>query len=336
MIWVHNSRIIAVFAVIAIHVTASVIMENHIGTNSWWVGSIYNSTVRWAVPVFVMISGALLLDPSKNECLTVFYKKRLSKILIPIVAWTIFFLLYFVFVNASRGNETSVMGLVKRVLLGKPYYHLWFLYMLFPLYAFTPYFRKVITQSNKKELEILIASMLTLAAINHFYVAISAGQYILLTNWFLPYTPIFFLGYYIRQDKKSPSKILLWSTFLIACAITCYGTYFVATEIDQKMSPYFSRSLSVSVIPMFISVMYLLKTWNAPIISSEVTEKISSMTFGIYLIHPVILEAINARFSALISLHPWILILIVTTVVFLISLVVIWAIQKVPYLRRTI
>ena len=152
MIWLDNSRIIAIFAVVMLHVAAGVVTGTDIGTTNWWFGNIYDSGVRWSVPVFVMISGALLLDPNKKEDLLTFYKKRLSKIFIPILIWTFLFLIWAFLKGQISGNEISIIHLLKRILSGKPHYHMWFLYMILCLYLFTPFFRKVIINSTRKEL----------------------------------------------------------------------------------------------------------------------------------------------------------------------------------------
>ena len=83
MIWLDNSRILAVCGVVFLHVAAGVVLGHEVGTGDWWFGNVYDSVVRWCVPVFVMISGALLLDPGKKEDLSTFYKKRLARVLLP-------------------------------------------------------------------------------------------------------------------------------------------------------------------------------------------------------------------------------------------------------------
>lgn len=92
MPWIDNSRILAIFAVIVVHVGAKVVGENTIGSEYWWYGNIFESLARWCVPVFVMISGALLLDPNKKEDLLTFYRKRLHRIFIPFLFWSVIYL----------------------------------------------------------------------------------------------------------------------------------------------------------------------------------------------------------------------------------------------------
>ena len=87
MVWLDNSRLIATFAAVFLHVAAGVVVYSNPGSQYWWAGNIYNSFVRWCVPVFVMVSGALLLNPNKMESMETFYKKRLSRILIPLLFW---------------------------------------------------------------------------------------------------------------------------------------------------------------------------------------------------------------------------------------------------------
>ncbi|EMH1199379.1 acyltransferase family protein [Serratia marcescens] len=74
MRWLNNARIIAILAVVLLHVSSRVITWSELGSNDWWYANLYDSLVRWCVPVFVMISGALLLAPEKAEPLGVFYK----------------------------------------------------------------------------------------------------------------------------------------------------------------------------------------------------------------------------------------------------------------------
>ncbi|WP_175637699.1 acyltransferase family protein, partial [Dickeya dadantii] len=75
MEWLYIARIVSTFAVIVLHVSAYTVALADLGTFSWWVGNLYDSLVRWCVPVFIMISGALLLSPEKVESLSIFYKK---------------------------------------------------------------------------------------------------------------------------------------------------------------------------------------------------------------------------------------------------------------------
>ncbi len=335
MIWLDNARIVSIFAVVLLHVAAIILSGNSIGTEYWWIGNISSTLVRWCVPVFVMISGALLLDPRKQESLSIFYSKRLSKILIPILFWSIFFSCWTFLQGFIDGEPPTYIKLLGNLLRGLPYGHLWFLYMILGLYLFVPFLRIVFKDLKKKESDFLIISAFTMASINFIYMSFhGVGGSVLFINWFLLYIPFFLVGYFIRKDSRS-NKILLWVTFASSSLITLIGYYFVSTQDTSIADAYFHGYLSITVVPMSISVMYLLKSWNTPIFNEPVSKKLSSLSFGIYLIHPIFVEILN-KTGYIKAIHPAISIPSATVIIFAISAVVAWIFCKIPYLSRTI
>ena len=60
-------RVIACLAVILLHLSATIVMDRDLlGTVGWHIANVIDAATRWCVPVFVMLSGALLLDPQKH------------------------------------------------------------------------------------------------------------------------------------------------------------------------------------------------------------------------------------------------------------------------------
>ena len=127
MTWIDNSRILAIFAVVFLHVAVEFVVGNGVGSQYWWIGNLYDSMVRWSVPVLVMVSGALLLDPSKNEHGSEFYKKRIARILIPILFWSAFFLGLLFFKGILIGDDPTPKSVILSILSRNPYHHMWFL-----------------------------------------------------------------------------------------------------------------------------------------------------------------------------------------------------------------
>lgn len=336
MVWLDNTRIFAIFAVVFLHAAAAVVIGFSIGTPEWWVGNIYDSIVRWCVPVFVMISGALLLDPTKNDDLKTFYTKRLSKILVPVLFWTVVYLCHDSYVTVLKGGEPTFDYLLGKLMSGKPHYHMWFLSMIIVLYVFTPFLKKIVANSTKQELMVFIIVSFVLAMINNFnakFLGSGTGPFI---NWFLYYVPFFFLGYLIRVDEKKYSKTLLWGVFIVTSAITAYACYYFGLSINSGAGLYFYEYLSITVIPMSISVMYLLKLWNKPIYSTNTTKLFSALTLGVYLVHPIILEAMQRAGFGPQDFNPIISIPLITIFVYFASAFVSWILQKTPYLKRVI
>jgi len=337
MIWLYNSRIIAIFAVVVLHTSAHIVTGSNVGSGYWWIGNIYDSSVRWCVPVFVMISGALLLDPNKNEVLKTFYAKRLSRILPPVLFWSAFFLMWIMLNGIEKGSNPTLVYLLKKLVSGKPYYHMWFLYMIIPLYLFTPFFRKIIAKSTRIEIVILVVITFLMAALNYIAEIFSGGgPSKLFINWFLFYIPFYFLGYLIRTDERNFSKVILWCVFLFSSCLTALGCYLVSINKGLDAGLYFYGYLSITVIPMSVSMMYLLKSWTTPIYNDKFTILLSSLTLGVYLIHPIAIDILKYINLSPLSFYPAVSIPVIAIIVFISSLMGSWVIYKTPYLKRLI
>ena len=75
-------RIFATFAVIVMHVAASGWSSTPVSSFDWQVYNLYDSLARWAVPVFVMLSGMFLLDPQKDTSTAKIYRKYILRIIL--------------------------------------------------------------------------------------------------------------------------------------------------------------------------------------------------------------------------------------------------------------
>ncbi len=59
-------RVVAVAAVALLHASASgVVRYDSLASGQWWIANAIDASCRWAVPVFLMLSGALALDPAR-------------------------------------------------------------------------------------------------------------------------------------------------------------------------------------------------------------------------------------------------------------------------------
>ncbi len=104
-------RIIATFAVIVIHVSASKWYHSPIREFNWQIYNLYDSLVRWSVPIFVMLSGMLFLNPEKEITTGEIFRKYIFRILLAIIFWECFikliqsFIIIFLEMNQSLLKE---------------------------------------------------------------------------------------------------------------------------------------------------------------------------------------------------------------------------------------
>jgi surface polysaccharide O-acyltransferase-like enzyme len=144
--WIDAARVAAILAVISIHVVTSLVTaRSH--PDSWWFGNVVSSASRWCVPLFVMLSGTLLLQSGREEGLRSFYQRRLARIGLPLVVWTLVYL----WVGHLRTDHPADLGeAVSLTLAGLPYYHMYFVYLIAGLYLVTPFLRPLAAVGNSR------------------------------------------------------------------------------------------------------------------------------------------------------------------------------------------
>ena len=118
-------RVAAVVAVIGVHASGIGVMRyGRLDPLHWWSVNAVDSLCRWAVPIFIMLSGALLLDPARDEPAPTFYRKRMARVGIPLLVWAWF---YFFWTWAFYGERVDRTFVIRALLDGLTYNHLYFL-----------------------------------------------------------------------------------------------------------------------------------------------------------------------------------------------------------------
>lgn len=340
MKWLDNGRSLAIFFIVLLHTSALVITNTSMHEPIWNIAIFYDSLTRWGVPVFVIISGYLLLDPSKNETWEDYYKKRFAKILIPLIFWTIFYMLWKIFIASLDGTGTvTYVSLFKSLLAGKPYYHLWFLYMIIFFYVFVPIIRRTISVMTKNELIIGIIFLFILSMINTLYGYVLFKNKALFFTWFLSYLPYFLTGISIRLyyvNKKI--NILLLTIIGSTIALTYFGTKIISFKYGIAHGLYFYDPLSITVVPMSIAIFLLFKNLlSFTFINVEITKKFAYLSFGIYLIHPIYLDIVKIYFMPFLIDETSIFnIFLISVLIYIASTLSAIAINKISFIRKII
>ncbi len=309
----------------------------------WWSQTIYQSFVILGVPLFVMLSGALLLQPSKgNEPIRVFLKKRLSRIGLAFLFWSVIYFAWSYYVNHEA---LTVYSVIQSFLSGGAYYHFWFIYLIMGLYLITPILRIVVAHANRSILRYLLilwfiaASLLPLL---HLITNFTVDSNLFLFSGWLGY---FILGIYLMgtQQKTKTLKRL----FVVGIVLTILGTFLMAYPFHSlEQYHFFTFTLSANVILSSIALFGLLlkypKNWpgtNHPRFS-RLIHAISANTLPIFFLHIIVLETLNKGLLgfriSLMDISPIIEIPLVTVVTLFLCLGLILLMKKVPVLRTLV
>ena len=303
----------------------------------WVTVNTYDAFAASSVPLFVMLSGALLLQPYKIEPIRVFLRKRLARLGLPFVFWGT---AYFVWRFWMNQEAISASAIVQGILTG-PYYHFWFLYMLFGLYLITPVLRIVTTHAERKLIRYFWVILIFGTAIVPLLTLLSGFRVELklfaITGWI----GYFLQGYYLVKSRLGTSKLVfLWLTGFL---LTIAGTYAATTLVGGHSGLFFLDYLSATVFLASSSLFMLLSKVSPSNLdthfprASKLIHFIGRSTLVIYLMHVMVLESLQKGYLgfkiSVNTLNPIVEIPLITMVTLFICFLIVFILKKIPVLK---
>jgi surface polysaccharide O-acyltransferase-like enzyme len=354
-------RIFGTIAVVIGHCADMRLFDTRVLDRDWWICNIWDSATRWAVPLYIMLSGALLLDPARDEAPRNFYRKRLARLGVPLVFWTAFYMWFSVhyLTGWNRTWKTVFLGLA----VGKPYDHLHFIFRIAGLYFFTPMFRVWLRHAPRKMQWWAVGMALALSSGDSIMNAITGNETSVFMR-FVPFIGYYLLGYLLRDTVVCDRDLKrCWTGFAATYLLLLLGTgwtvhQFHAPNSFLKGPPSLEMLqydfLSPVRIAMAIFVwLIFVRIFNQPWPKTERNRAIvgwwASTTLGVYLIHPMFREVVYTRRIWIPyvlrerfmdhGLNPtwpniWLGVPLMTVGVYALSLLAVAAVMKLPYFRR--
>jgi surface polysaccharide O-acyltransferase-like enzyme len=325
-------RVISTYAVVWLHVSAPVVTNCHpIGTGVWWIGNAADAFSRWCVPIFVMMSGALLLSQSSESDPLGFYRRRAVKLLVPLLFWSLFYIGW----TSYQEGQVDVYRAAKSVIAGYPYYHLWYLYMIIGLYAMTPFLSQLASGSSPRLMVLLIVLCFSMASIDSLLSPFKKASAVTFVGLWLPYVAYYLAGHYLYIVQRAVSKIFLLTAALGSAACLALGAGVLYTTLGSKSLEIMYANLNPLVIIMSLAIyQFAVCSKGKPSdTGSRVTAAIQFMaplTLGIYVIHPFWIDVLNHAGISGFTLHPSVGIIVTSLLAFGLSLISTIILRSIP------
>jgi surface polysaccharide O-acyltransferase-like enzyme len=331
--------------VVLLHASNETLQAGSVLASYWWTAVFYKSVALSCVPLFVMLSGALLLQPAKlNEPIRVFLKKRLSRLGLAFGFWSaVYFVWSFYIGNVSYTLPHITQGIMFDLFTGA-YYQFWFIYLIVGLYLITPILRVIIAHGDSKIIRYLIVLWFVGTAIIPL---LQLSGYTLNSDVFVlgGFIGYFVLGTYLQKVKVQ--SIILSALFIGSVAFTLFGMWLMNYPLSALgQNSFFFGYLTVNVIvgsaALFLILLKFRPDWPGTnhATASRVVEAISKNTLPIFLFHVIILESFERGFFgftlAFTTLNPIIEIPLITVLTFFITLGLVLLMRKVPILKKLI
>lgn len=289
-------RLISALGVVYMHV-ASGPLRGELG-RGWHAMNIITSLAFTAVPLFIMMSGYLILSSEKTADISFLLKKRLPRLVIPLAGWTVVAVIWRLSVNDSFSLRGLYDGLLSA--LAEPAWtHLWYMYTLIALYVISPFVYGALHSLDRKG-HIFVLSLIGL-------ISLRTILEIFLPDFLLPYLNVdilnkltvwnstlatFVLGYYLgRFRQRIPNKVLV-PTAAAVLAVIAVGTYLL-TAADGSFNQTFQSQYSGFEIILAACIFLIFKqSFNR---SSRLLRAVPiiPLSLSIYLMHNILLSMMS-------------------------------------------
>ena len=293
--------------------------------------------------MFVLVSGTLLLNPNRDESLSLFFRKRFSKVLIPLIGWSVIYIAWRIF---YEGDSFTLRQAVLAIIENTVAYHFWFLYMILGLYLVVPILRVFTHKASQADFKyfllIWIIAVCLPPMLDQFFGITLANFWVIVIG----FSGYFIAGYFFSQvGYTKPSMRWSMVLYITALLVTLIGTYLLLRQKGEYDS-YFYDYLSPNVIIMSLSAYWILR-WlpyeriygRLPWLSRLVM-LLCVTSFGVYMVHVLLLSILKGGRLGFVlngaSIAPGLGILITFILVMPLSIGIVYLMQRIPLLKHLV
>lgn len=362
--WVAVLRIMACLLVVLAHCCDPFVSSDSVeGFNA---GAMWGTITRPSVPLFIMISGVLLIPTPLR--IGEFYTKRLKRIVTPFIFWSILSpVIFYIFTHSIETTaptiiaENHTLGAMIRDLyiwiLNFSYSTIpyWYIYMMLGVYLVIPIVSAWVKEATQRELQLILGIWLFTTFVPYIEIAAPlvgySGNYgsmgifgVCSWNTFSMFHYVSgFIGYAILAFylNKYPITASLKRTFTLCAAvwatgyaITLWGFHFTRDNFPENFN-------MLEIIWSFTSINVLMMTAPIFIIARAVTVQprkwistLSQCSYGIFLAHFVIVHIVYELVFNNVAISPVAQIALIAIVSFAITAVVVYTLRLIPIFRK--
>lgn len=277
-------RVIACAAVVLLHVSARPFyMGDQISSTWWFLGNVISSLTHWCVPVFVMLSGALLLGNPKTQYPDIL-RRRVPRLVVVLVVATIIYGLW----TAKVLKSFTWPAFWVSIWDGQPYYHLYFFYLIIGLYLIAPLLSRAVEAVPEATVRnaVIVSTLVTMIS---FAWSVFSGRYTpngSTYSW--PYISYFLMGFYVYRYRPSLPYAAITLTAYLATVI---GTQ-VLFNFPSPWTLFFYLYFSPTVYAFSLGIFGLLLRGPREQ-ERRLISLLAPLTLIVYVIHPIFMETLR-------------------------------------------
>ena len=331
MVWLDILKIIACFCVIYNHVGNYLFEYSGYCKGTVLFYSFFLALCKIGVPIFLMVSGYLLLgrNDSYKKCL-----KRCLRVFLPLLILSCIY--YYV------NNPFSIKGFLYSFISSDIRTYLWYIYMIIIFYLFTPLLQKLIKVLDNKDYLMLFILCFIIPGSAPFlskYLDLNISRDILTS--LIPATMCYYIfGNYLGKVKLCRkyfiTSIIMFIVTVILLSMTVYIPYVENNVLEIDMCTCDNLLTILSSLSIFYIMRYLFSKKNFKEKTGLIISTISGTTFGIYLLHNLVSYRIynSGIIQSIFKFNNYLGITSLVLACFILCGIVIYILKKIPIVKN--
>jgi surface polysaccharide O-acyltransferase-like enzyme len=317
---------------------------------SYWVYIFLCVFCKFSVPLFFMISGALLLgEKYRNESIKRVYTHRVRRMVMTLI---VFSFVFYIRNILETDTEFNLLQFFKTLYIADWNFSYWFLYAYLAFLIGLPILRKMV--EKMEDIDFVYLMVISIIAsgiipIVDFLIfkgdASINGTFLRSLDWCTSSVIIYpITGYYLLHkvdiEKINKKNIICLtgidiSTIFESCFMTTYQAYLTGICEEGSSQLFLGSFVLFHSMTLFILSRYLFHKYNCPIVCEKIIRSVGRCTFGIYLLHLLFLNKALDKFSILDNyINPMINTFFICLIVLMCGYVVTLILRKIPGIKR--
>lgn len=292
-------NIAACFAVLCLHHNGMV--HEYADDMVWKQCLVAEVVFYWAVPIFLMVSGANLMIYKTRYSTITFFKKRLLKVFFPWIFWSLVILGWKLYTHRYIIEIFSIKEVINIVLNSKMEVVYWFFPMIIGLYLLMPFLTVLAEEKYHKILWYVVWCAIIMNGTIPLICTLVGIEW----NWSIGsplngYVIFMIIGYLLsKQDIRVQERRWIYIVGILCLVIRYLGIYILSTRDGSKNGLFFNYCYFFSyglAIAVFVFFKYTpwenFCIWFRKIYDCEIEKiivKMSGCSLGIYLIHQIVM-----------------------------------------------
>ncbi len=288
-------RIIAVFWVIFNHTAKDgffLFSLRPVGSIQFWTYMFFSVFCKFAVPLFLMISGAVLLG-KKPDGLKILYKKRILRMAVVLV---VFSFAYYVQGIYLSDEVFSISSFLKKLYTSYMQSHLWYMYAYIAFLISLPFLQSLVANLETKYFYYLIGIVLIIKIIWVIEYRSCLGEITIYEKieplWLCTNIVLYpIIGYFLQNKVilRKKDLLILWISNIAGICTSCYMTNYkglVTGVLKESQSQSFHNTfVLLNAICIFCTVKYIVNHIKLNKRQEKIIYTLGECTFGVFLLH---------------------------------------------------